>query len=262
MEKIDFNAYAIRLGKGKHKRPEDGMCIMECVAYLAGERHSDCPSCACPEITKYAIALNDALRDKERQVLLPFVLRIAGSKASEWVSCQRVCMILDWAIHVVLIPTLHRMAALASPPLKELEAITYLLCALKRGCPRITDAPSAERASQCFAEVRQFLANSGLHVKTDPLFDRLWQVLDYLNGCLAYGRAAGSFAIAFHFVGDCVWQYGPTVAKRGPTRVERVADCLTLLDNMLKLADAETLCPLTPVVETKLHDLVKLTTPA
>lgn len=33
------------LRHGSHESPQDGLCAMEWVAYLAGEKHSDYPSC-------------------------------------------------------------------------------------------------------------------------------------------------------------------------------------------------------------------------
>ena len=36
------------LANGGHKSADDGMCLMEAVAYVAGEPHSDSPACASP----------------------------------------------------------------------------------------------------------------------------------------------------------------------------------------------------------------------
>lgn len=40
----------IVLKEGSHEARERGVCAMEAVAWLAGEKHSDAPRCACPVI--------------------------------------------------------------------------------------------------------------------------------------------------------------------------------------------------------------------
>lgn len=84
---MDFNKLAIKLSHGSHASPQEGMCIMECVAYIAGERHSDNPKCADENFSGLAIALNDhaetICRGISRQQLLPLVLRLAGSKTDD-----------------------------------------------------------------------------------------------------------------------------------------------------------------------------------
>lgn len=90
MKQINFNDYAIKLSKGAHNAPEQGMCVMECVAYIAGEEHTDHPKCADQALTRLAISLNDsALIDKQRQRLLPLVLRLAGSKTKDQHLCSK-----------------------------------------------------------------------------------------------------------------------------------------------------------------------------
>jgi len=49
------------LKHGVHKTRADGMCLMEAVAFLAGEEHSDAPACACPVLTDFAVGINDAM---------------------------------------------------------------------------------------------------------------------------------------------------------------------------------------------------------
>ena len=58
----------IGISRGSHDSQADGMCLMEATAWLAGERHSDAPVCACPTFTRYGIRLNDAYwpTDKDR----------------------------------------------------------------------------------------------------------------------------------------------------------------------------------------------------
>ena len=41
-------AEIVRLEKGRHRRPQDGVCTMELVAWMSGEKHSDRPKSASP----------------------------------------------------------------------------------------------------------------------------------------------------------------------------------------------------------------------
>lgn len=89
MKQINFNDYAIKLSRGSHYSPESGMCVMECVAYIAGEAHTDVPECADHNLGHLAIMLNDSARDEQRQRLLPLVLRLAGSKTEDFMLAHK-----------------------------------------------------------------------------------------------------------------------------------------------------------------------------
>ncbi|HSY50425.1 MAG TPA: hypothetical protein VLC46_16555 [Thermoanaerobaculia bacterium] len=93
----------VSLKQGGHSSPDDGMCVMEAVAYIAGEPHSDHPACASPVITSLAIALNDAMQsDAEREALKPVAFRIVGTRASGDVEFTRACRVVDWYVREVL----------------------------------------------------------------------------------------------------------------------------------------------------------------
>jgi hypothetical protein len=55
------------------------MCLMEYVAYLAGEPWSDRPDCTHPVLAALARAVNDQLPDKERQGLARLADRLIGT---------------------------------------------------------------------------------------------------------------------------------------------------------------------------------------
>ncbi len=69
----------VRLVRGKGDRRSGGLCVMTFVALLAGERHTDAPSTASPVVRAFAISLNDAMPDIERQCLKVFAPRIVGT---------------------------------------------------------------------------------------------------------------------------------------------------------------------------------------
>jgi hypothetical protein len=87
------------LRPGSHESRQDGLCAMEWIAYLAGEKHSDYPSCVDLALRGFAIGLNDNLPDDLRQQLRPYLARMIGT-ADDGRSEERRYAVADWAIHV------------------------------------------------------------------------------------------------------------------------------------------------------------------
>jgi len=71
------------LTPGTHASPEDGMCAMEVVAFLAGGPHTDHPRCACPIVSGYVRHINDNMPDDHRQRLLPYLPRLVDSVSED-----------------------------------------------------------------------------------------------------------------------------------------------------------------------------------
>ena len=69
----------LTLQAGGHSSPEQGLCVMEAVAYMAGEKHSDMPQCVSPVLRAYGMRLNDSLPDDQRQALKQFVPALIGT---------------------------------------------------------------------------------------------------------------------------------------------------------------------------------------
>ena len=80
---MDLESLTIfKLDRGNHKGgPQTGLCLMEAVAWMEGEPHSDRPECACPVIGRFAMRINDAMPDDWRQKLVPFIPRLVGSRS-------------------------------------------------------------------------------------------------------------------------------------------------------------------------------------
>lgn len=97
----------IRLSRGSHDDPAQGLCVMECVSHIQGEGHTDSPGCACPVISAFAVRTNDAFDDTNRQALTDKVIRIAGSRADHAVAVQRLAFLLNYVVHEYL-PRLFR----------------------------------------------------------------------------------------------------------------------------------------------------------
>lgn len=66
-----------------HSTREEGMCLMELVAFLSGEEHSDNPKCASPVLSSYGRSINDSLGDERRQALLPMASALLNTRCAE-----------------------------------------------------------------------------------------------------------------------------------------------------------------------------------
>ena len=140
----------IRLQKGAHVDRSNGLCVMEAVAYVAGEPHSDRPPCASKVITAFLVNWNDSLpTDEDRDRLLgPLVPLIVDTAAGPEIELRRAYMALDWllrecaATFLVLTPSLveHAEALRASPGAVDLAT-------LKAIQPKAAAARAAARAA-------------------------------------------------------------------------------------------------------------------
>src|SRR5690349_8368027 len=87
----------IKLERGKHARPDDGVCVMELASMLAGEPFSDTPKCVCPVISAFLRRYNDIVDDRRRQDLYAYASLAVGSKASWSVTRRRARRCVDFA---------------------------------------------------------------------------------------------------------------------------------------------------------------------
>src|SRR5262249_14443683 len=120
--------------------PEDGRCAMEWVSYLAGEPHSDDPSCVSPVLRAYCTALNDSLDDGPRQRLRPYLTRTIGT-VGDGLDGRRSWMAMDWLIRTYT-PAWLAAAGLRAP----VEQLA--------GLPAVEDSPSLRRGLAVLRETR------------------------------------------------------------------------------------------------------------
>jgi len=81
------------LGRGRHRSPQQGGCVMEYASLLAGERWSDAPSCTHPALAALARAVNDCSGDSARQhlmCLVPDVVHALGAEGERAQLGQRL----------------------------------------------------------------------------------------------------------------------------------------------------------------------------
>ena len=91
----------ITLAAGAHASLEQGACVMEAVAFVAGDPWSDHPQCASSVIAAFLRSLNDSLPDTDRQLLKPLIPRLVATAASPSVERQRAYLCADWACRVI-----------------------------------------------------------------------------------------------------------------------------------------------------------------
>ena len=141
---------ALPLSSGQHSGIEDGMCVMEAVAYVAGEPWSDRPACACPVISAFMRSWNDALpTDEDRDRLLrPLIATLVGTRSTPEVEQRRTTMAADWMIRVQT-PAWLRLAHLDSQAaaLESLPEITD-----PAQCPSLMPTLNAARRDATAAE--------------------------------------------------------------------------------------------------------------
>src|SRR5262245_30332455 len=90
----------LSLKSGAHS-PDSTFCVMEAVAFVAGERWSDSPECVCPVISVFLRAWNDSLRsDADRDRLLkPLIPRLLNTR-NKTLEERRALMAADWLVRV------------------------------------------------------------------------------------------------------------------------------------------------------------------
>ena len=125
---IDLDALV--LAKGSHDDREQGVCLMEAVAWFAGQEHTDHPPCVSPVLAAFGRSWNDALPDDQRHILKPFIPLLPGT-AGDGHELARSYLAVDWlarehapaflALTPALIP--HADALRALSPLRDARAV-------------------------------------------------------------------------------------------------------------------------------------------
>ena len=190
------------LKKGNHKPNGHEMCVMEAVAYVAGEAWSDQPQCSCPVITAFMVSWNDSLpNDAERDRLLKNLIpEIIGTRATKSVETKRATLAADWLIRT------HTPAWLR---LAKLETQAALLESL----PEITDFAQCPSLMPALQAVR-IDANAARAAAGDAARDAAWAAAWDAAGAAAWAAArdaardaawAAARDAAWDAAGDAAW---------------------------------------------------------
>ena len=134
----------LRLENGSHPGPNEGVCLMEAVAWLAREPHSDKPNCVCPVLGAFGRGLNDRLDVERRQRLKPLIPGLVGT-ASDGHAEARGFMVMDWIVRTYT-PAWLRLAGLDT----EADGLQSL--------PEIADAATLRGAQEMLDAARKSAA--------------------------------------------------------------------------------------------------------
>jgi hypothetical protein len=138
------------LKEGRHKAFEQGACLLEAAAWLAGEPFTDHPECVCPVIAAFGRSWNDSLPDDatRNRLLRPLLPKLIGTRSTPDVQDARAFMAADWAVRVFT-PAWLRLIDLEAnaAELEGLKALaTVALCLDAQ--PAIERAQEAARAAR------------------------------------------------------------------------------------------------------------------
>ena len=89
------------LDPGGHPSFAAGHCATEAGAWLAGEEHTDRPSCMSPIVAQFLRTLSDSWRHEARQALKPYVLSAIGTD-HDGRDLERVDLCRTWLIRHAL----------------------------------------------------------------------------------------------------------------------------------------------------------------
>ena len=223
---------ALTLDSGSHEEFSRGMCVMEAVSYVSGERWSDSPECASPVIAAFMRSWNDSLDDEARNRLLkPLIPKLVGTRALAEIEERRSYMALDWLVRVFtpkwldMVPSLHEHAK----ALRELEAIADMAGAAAAGV-RVrlasVDASAAGAAAGAAAwdAARAAAGAAARAAAWDAAGAAAWAA-----AAAAARDAAG--AAARDAAGDAAW------AKLRPTVVSLQDSAMDLVERMIAVSE-------------------------
>ena len=174
----------IILKAGGHKADGDDMCLLEAVAYVAGEKWSDRPECVCPVLASFGRAWNDGLPDDETRtrILAPFIPLLIGTRSTPKVQATRAFMAADWAVRIYS-PVWLRAAGLD----EEADALA--------GLPALTSPQLCRDAMPIIEQAKAGVAAGD--AAWDAAWDASWAASAAASGdasAAASGAAAGDAA--------------------------------------------------------------------
>ena len=239
------------LGKGSHSPTDGEMCVMEAVAYVAGEPWSDAPQCACPVITAFMVSWNDSLSsDTERDRLLkPLIPLIVGTRSTKEVEKRRSYMALDWMIRVYTPKWLDMVPALRAhaKTLRELEAIADMAGATAAGVKvRLAQKNAAAAWDAAGAAAWAAARDAAWAAARDAAWAAAWAAAWDAAGAAAWAAArdaawaaawAAARAAAWDAAGAAAWDAAGAALK--PTTEWLQASALNLVREMIAVQPAE-----------------------
>jgi hypothetical protein len=217
-------------------------CVMEAVAYVAGEPWSDTPECVCPVLTAFMMAWNDGLpNNQERDRLLkPLIPRLVGTRSSKEVESRRATMAADWLIRVHT-PAWLRLAKLNTQA-ELLEALPEITDFAQ--CPSLMPTLRAVRKDADAAGAAARAAAGAAAWDTATARDAAWAAAGAAAGAAAWDAAwdaAGAAAWDAATARDAAWAaaqaaaWATAGATLAPTLAKLQQSTLELVERMINV---------------------------
>lgn len=147
------SAKVVRLDRGRHRDPAEGVCIAELVSMLAEEPFSDHPLTACPALIGFLRGYNDGIPEQLRQDLYGLASDLVGSRSDVRTTIERARRIRAFGESAAGTNLLLRWRLRFMPgnAVMRCEAIGYLVAWRCR--------ESVERHATVLAFVRELLGS-------------------------------------------------------------------------------------------------------
>ncbi len=117
--------------------PSGEACVLELVAWAAGEPWSDHPACTSRVIGSFMRSWNDRIQDDERRtrLLAPLIPLVLNTAASPTIERRRGYMLADWAVRIRLPMLMDRLGH--TEEAAELRALPEIVNAASANAGRI-----------------------------------------------------------------------------------------------------------------------------
>jgi hypothetical protein len=243
----------LTLKGGLHVSRDEGMCLLEAVAYVAGEPHTDRPACVSPVLAAFGRAWNDGMRsDDEREQLKPYIPLLIGTAGDVAADERRVYLAGGWLVRVHA-PAWLRLAGLTAHA-EALEALPVI------------DTPAALVAVQEQVEAASVVAHDaslGIGRKAAPVDTAdcaAWEAIWATGGKAAAAATRGTAGDYIWGVAEYVASAAATAAARGPAQAAWLAAESSTRPNRFATAQAAAEAALEPTVrqlQQSAHDLFR-----
>ncbi len=221
----------LELESGGHEAPNNGLvhaCVMEAVAYVAGDPWSDHPECVSPVLGAFLRSWNDSLADVDRQMLKPLIPRLVGTKASKKVEEKRAWMATDW------------LARECAPAFLRAAGLTEHAEALE-GLAALTTTKRAEKAQPTLAAARDAAWAAAGAAARAAAWEAAWDAAGDAAGVAAWAAAGAAArdaagAAAWAAAGAAAWAaaWDAVWAALEPTVKQLHVSALLLVERMIE----------------------------
>ena len=218
-QQIDLSRIAGRtLTRNSHRTPDDGMCVMEAVAYCVGEKFSDFPTCTPREVSRLAQRINDGYWDSDEartDALSPLIPMLASCERSDGSSQIRAFMCADrgrlWAADAVELRGFsdHAETIRAIPTIVDHETAVAARTTIRGVRSKLNAAYAAYAAYVAYAAYAAYVADAAAYAA-----DAAADAADAAAAAYAADAAAAAYAAA---------------AYAADARQRRQAECIELL---------------------------------